>query len=374
MIDKTEHQANRPAKGRLAAIKLFAATSLFALSTPGLAINTSPLNNENNNSGDIAASTAMPNELAVQSINDQLVLEHDLYWKGFHVVTLETTINLNGRTYQTEMSWRTRGILSVFVDGKTTATAMGEFDEAMNIFVDKYLSSGKWGDKEYIREIAYDDNGNPTIVQDINPWANDDDDDEEAAERRKKRRDKRRNSRRKTVVERIPVPEDLKANPDPISLALVTLLEPTRMIKSTKLASSDDAISPVSGREFHSYDGRRTLSYQLGCQGELDTLKKSSRSPHYGESYACTVTVNPTGGYRKETVINTRTNEVIKTEGGEENTATLWYLPTQDGTYMIPIRGNVEMEQGEISLYLKSANKVLVAPSAQSGQNGAPTE
>lgn len=305
------------------------------------------------NAADAAAISLVP---AKEEI---LLLEHDLYWKGFHVITLNTEMTLKEGRYQTNMTWQTRGFLSLFVDGKSTAVVSGQFNDTLDIQAENYRSDGQWDDKVYFRELAFDDQGRVSIIAEKDPWA---EERAKEAEKKERKRKSRRKKRKQTIRERIAVPEELKVGPDPISLALVTVLDPLRIIKTTHLASNDDRITPITSSHYASYDGRRSMAYNLGCDGTIETLKSSAKSDFSGDSYRCSLSVTPTGGYVKESVIDSKTNEVISEEDYADNKATLWYLPTEDGQFMIPIRGEVDMEDGNFNLYLTKVSHTLRSP------------
>ncbi|WP_374763564.1 hypothetical protein [Yunchengibacter salinarum] len=169
------------------------------------------------------------------------------YWNGLLVFELDATLNLGDARYDLAFTTRTRGVLSWFYDNSTEVEARGQLlNGAARPAL--YRLTGEDGDDPY--EIALSFGPDGALVSEHlalpEDWLED--------------------------WPRKPVPEDMKAAPDPVAAALPAFLGDL----------------PRQGLEpMQAFNGRTVAKSRLSCEDSPVQLAESRRTDFHGEALAC---------------------------------------------------------------------------------------
>lgn len=252
---------------------------------------------------------------AQDASSTQLISSYDLYWKGIRVVTADSTLSLTETTFNHQMTWRTRGMLRWFVKGKTNAQSSGALGDNFSPLVDTYSSNGKWGKRTFERTVNYDAGGSGTLISITDPWGEEN--------------------------EREPVPEGLDVGPDPVTLALLLMKVPTA------INNNDNALTLTS------YDGMRSMAYDITCNETLKPLRKTGHSPYRGAAKECIIKARQTGGFSKAP------REEGEKDPRENHGMSLLFQKLSNKNLYIPIQGTFTTGNGTLKLYLTTTNQPL---------------
>ena len=142
-----------------------------------------------------------------------LIASYDVHWKGLRIMTIDSRTEINDNHYSQAISIRTRGLLKLFVDGRTVASSEGRLGENGTLFPEKYESEGQWDEDYFLRRMSYNSDGTPSkIVIDMpEDW-----------------------------LDREPVPAELQHALDPLSLIIYAISDPWNLITNDANDTGDE--------------------------------------------------------------------------------------------------------------------------------------
>ena len=263
--------------------------------------------------------SGLQNSFATQETSpptqNQLITNYDLYWKGIRVVTADSTLTIKPETYDHQMTWRTRGMLSWFVKGKTNANARGLLNANFSPQAEHYSSDGKWGKRTFERSVVYGTDGKGSLASITDPWGDEN--------------------------EREPVPEGLDVGPDPVTLALLLMKIPV------DLGQDQDTLTLTS------YDGIRSMAYDVTCKEALQPLRNTGHSTYRGLAKECIIKARQTGGF------STAPREEEEKDPREDHGMSLLFQKLVGENLYVPVQGTFTTRDGTLKLYLTAINKPI---------------
>lgn len=259
---------------------------------------------------------------------------YDMVWKGIRVFSADLGGTVNSKTYDLDASIRPRGIAALFVDGHSKITSSGTLDNDGGVKAVDYNVSGMWDDEESYRKITFDPKGRVTHMEVRLPeeWTKDE--------------------------PLLPIPDDLRAGPDPMSLMVAIMRQPWQR---------DDYTKPYV---IATIDGESVMEYTMNCDADQSQIKlKKSRSPFHGQATRCTVDMKRLAGFLDESrltekqlkKLNKRRAKHEKAEAKmkrkgkvQDPPLELWFQNLEGSDMMVPVRAKLRADRGSVSIYLSS--------------------
>ncbi len=250
-----------------------------------------------------------------------LVMEYDGYWSGLRVVTAVGEASFTEESYSVSVAARTRGFIKLFVNGKSLAQAEGSITRDGAILPGYYSNDGVWNEKRYARTLTFFPDGSLDEFEFIRP------EDEDA-------------------MEWEPVPEILRRGPDPLSLIFHASRDPWGVAASQK-TEKGPAIRT-------SFDGIRTVEYQIACNPEEQVLKKSGRGIYYGPAILCEIHTRQTAGFYIEKDEKKKRKEEKRRlkEAENQKPVKLWLGAIEGTPWYVPVRLEMRGNGRNLKAYL----------------------
>lgn len=255
-------------------------------------------------------------------------LHYDIYWKGFRVFTLSSNIRIDQRGYRHKSTMETRGVLRLFVRGRSETLSAGRLRRGgRELEARDFLTSGKWNGDVYSRELRFRADGRMRSLDVDMPeeWMN-----------------------------REPVPRRLQRGPDPQSLITWALTDPWGIIGRGR---------DLEAGPFNSFDGIRAIKYMINCEAETRMID-TPRTFFEGEVNICVLTGKQVAGFWRGDD-DTATDEEREYT---DQTMTFWLArPAGRSDVYVPVRLDILSRRGLVHAYLKESSVELL-PTRMAGQ------
>ena len=259
------------------------------------------------------------------SPSQRIEATYDLIWNGFHVSTAETIAELGSDSYFLGVRIRTHGLLQLATKGSGDIEVSGQILPGGRVQPRQFSASGMWHGDAFSQKLSFAADGHVDSFESNRPddWL------------QKNRR--------------APVPDALKAGPDPASLFVALLQAPLNF---------GDTGTAINIRTF---DGDSVVDWQMGCAETPVMIKPSSHSSLSGQALECDVGTTLVAGAKldddSDKVVRVKrgpggVKRPVKASDIAEAKTRVWLMAVDGGTRLMPVRAEVPSENGTVDLYL----------------------
>lgn len=277
--------------------------------------------------GATASAEAVPQASSVNAdpiqADHQIKTLHKAYFGAFVVAEIETVTLMGDEAYDINITYKTKGLANLFSKASGETIALGQMSDAGRLIPTTYEIKGNYGGDDFRSYMEFD--VGTGIVTEHQQKTIDDDD-----------------------YDYIPVPDDMKKGPDPISFFFNMIANQKGELKPPAKGEKAEILTEEV------FGGLMLQEYQYRCD-EWRKLKESSRNVYSGPVVRCEFGFkNLAGEFRHKDPKKQKEREEKRKKAKDKDRDPIraWFAPMEETHLMVPVYSEFDIGIGKLRIHL----------------------